>query len=234
MADQPDTEIEHTAPAQPLLTPVEARILGALMEKQRTTPDYYPMTLNALVQACNQKTSRNPVMQLTPGEAGHAVNQLRDRGLIRASFHSRAERYEHRLANQLELDPQEAAALCVLMLRGPQTQGEIRTNGARLADFPDLAAVNDTLELLMAREPALVQRLPRAAGRREERFAQLLCGEPDPSDFETGPSPRDQAAESEELSTLREEIRQMRAELDALWQLTGLAEQRPGSETDQN
>ncbi len=234
MADQSDIETENTAPAQPRLTRAEARVLGALMEKQRTTPDYYPMTLAALVQACNQKTSRNPVMQLTPGEAGHTVNQLRDRGLVRAIFHGRAERYEQRLVNQLELDPQEAAALCVLMLRGPQTLGEIRTNSARLAEFPDLGAVNDALELLMAREPALVQRLPRAAGRREERYAQLLCGEPDSSDLETGPGPNAQVADSEELSALRHEVQQMRAELDALWKLTGLAERRPVSEPDQD
>jgi uncharacterized protein YceH (UPF0502 family) len=234
MADQSDFETGSTAAAQPLLTRVEARILGALMEKQRTTPDYYPMTLNALVQACNQKTSRDPVMQLTPGEAGHTVNQLRDRGLVRASFHGRAERYEQRLTNHLELDLQEAAAVCVLLLRGPQTLGEIRTNSARLAEFPDLGAVTDTLELLMAREPALVQRLPRARGRREERFAQLLCGEPDPSDLDAGPRPRARLAGSEELSGLRQEIQQMRAELDSLWQLTGLAEQRPVSEPDQD
>ena len=234
MADQFDTEAENTEPAQALLTPVEARILGALMEKQRATPDYYPMTLNALVQACNQKTSRSPVMQLTPGEAGHTVNQLRDRELIRASFHGRAERYEQRLTNRLELDLREAAALCVLILRGPQTLGEIRTNSARLTEFPDLGSVSETLELLMAREPALVQRLRRAAGHREERFAHLLCGEPHPDDLETGPKPGARAEDDQALGVLRQEVKQMRAELDALWQLTGLAEQRPSAESNQD
>ena len=157
-AGSPNAEL----PVQPPLTAEEARVLGCLIEKESATPEAYPLTQNACQTACNQKTSRNPVMQLTPGEAGHTVNQLRDRGLVRASFHGRAERYEQRLSNRLELDLQAAAALCVLMLRGPQTLGEIRTNSARLAEFPDLGAVNDTLELLMAREPALVQRLPRA------------------------------------------------------------------------
>lgn len=214
------------SPPAPMLTALEARILGALMEKQRATPDYYPMTLNGLVQACNQKTSRVPIMNLTPGEVGHAVNQLRDRGLIRASVQGRAERYDQRLTKELELDQEEAAALCVLMLRGPQTPGEIRTNSARLAEFSDLAAVTDTLELLMAREPPLVMRLAREAGKREERFAQLVCGEPD-LDEPAATAAEPSGAETAELTRLRREVDQMRSELDALWKLTGLADQRP-------
>jgi uncharacterized protein YceH (UPF0502 family) len=165
-------------PPAPLLNPTEARVLGCLMEKQRTTPDQYPLTLNALVTACNQKTARHPPMQLTPGEVGHTVNRLRDRGLIHASFSGRTERYDHKLAGQFMLDRRQLGVLCVLMLRGPQTSGEIRTNAARLADLPDLATVHETLDGLAQHEPPLVRELPRQAGTREQRFAHLLCGEP--------------------------------------------------------
>ena len=120
---------------EPMLTAEEARVLGCLMEKQRTTPDQYPLTLNALVSACNQKTSRHPVMNLTPGQVGHTVGQLRDRGLIHASFSGRAERYDHKLAGTFLIDRRAQALLCSLMLRGPQTPGELRTNAARLADL---------------------------------------------------------------------------------------------------
>ena len=112
VADAPDQS------EQPEFSALEGRILGVLMEKQRTTPDYYPMTLNALVQACNQKTSRNPVMNLSEGEVGHTLNQLRDRKLVLAAFSGRAERYEQRLSKALDLDRQEQALLCVLLLRG--------------------------------------------------------------------------------------------------------------------
>ena len=111
-----------------LLDPVEARVLGCLMEKQRTTPDAYPLTLNTLVVACNQKTSRNPVMSLGTGEVGHTVNRLRDRDLIHASFAGRAERYDHKMASAYHLDRRAQALICSLMLRGPQTIGELRTN----------------------------------------------------------------------------------------------------------
>lgn len=211
-----------------ILTPVEARVLGVLMEKRRTTPDNYPLTLNALLQGCNQKTSRNPVMNLEHGELGHTVNLLRDRGLIHAGFSGgRAERYEHKMAGALELERQEQAALCVLMLRGPQTLGELRTGASRLAEFADLAAMNDSLELLMAREPPLVTRIPRAPGRREERFAHLLCGE---VELEPAAEPARRSAEPEgsRIAELEREVKRLRTELEALWRLTGLEDQRSG------
>jgi hypothetical protein len=163
---------------EPLLSAVEARVLGCLMEKQRTTPDQYPLTLNALVSACNQKTARHPQMQLTPGDVGHTVNALRDRGLIHASFSGRTERYDHKLAGHFMLDRRQLGVLCVLMLRGPQTPGELRTNAARLADLPDLTTVHETLDTLAHHEPPLVRELPRQAGAREQRYGHLLCGEP--------------------------------------------------------
>ena len=125
--------------ADPLLTPIEARIVGCLMEKQRTTPEQYPLTLNALVSACNQKSSRHPVMQLDPGEVGRSVNRLRDRGLVHAGLASRTERYDHKMVGTYHLSREEQAVLAVLMLRGPQTLGELRTNSGRMAEFADLA-----------------------------------------------------------------------------------------------
>ncbi|MCG6863605.1 MAG: YceH family protein [Chromatiaceae bacterium] len=218
----PDTE-----EPKPDLTAVEARVLGCLMEKQRTTPDAYPLTLNALVQACNQKTSRNPVMRLETSEVGHTVNHLRDRGLIHASFAGRAERYDHMMASNYQLDRQEQALLCVLMLRGPQTAGELRTNAGRMADFTDLQAVETTLAGMTQREPPLVTRLPRLPGKREERFGQLLCGEieqeaPDAAGVSTHQAPGD-----ERIADLEARVIAMGKELDALWELTGLTDQRP-------
>ncbi|MBL3527195.1 MAG: YceH family protein [gamma proteobacterium endosymbiont of Lamellibrachia anaximandri] len=225
MTNQPDTEANN----EPLFTPVEARILGVLMEKQRTTPDNYPLTLNALVQACNQKTSRNPVMQLTQGEVGHTVNLLRDRELIRSSFSGRAERYEQKLGRHLELGREEQAVLCVLLLRGPQTLGELRTHGSRLADFTGLEDVRDALELLMAQDPSLVATLPKGPGRREDRYVQLLSDEPK-EELSPAPAATETTGEADRLAALEEEVRQLRAEIDTLWRLTGLQMQRASSD----
>jgi uncharacterized protein YceH (UPF0502 family) len=207
-----------------MLTPVEARILGCLIEKQRTTPDNYPLTLNALVQACNQKTSRHPVMSLELGEVGHTVNVLRDRDLIDGRFAGRVERYDQRLVSALHLDRRQTAVMATLMLRGPQTAAELRANGGRLAELPDLAAVDFALRNLMQRDPPLVIALPRSPGRREERYAHTLCGPVDAAELdEPSGAP---AARHERLAQLEEEVAQLRAELDALWELTGFAEQR--------
>jgi uncharacterized protein YceH (UPF0502 family) len=212
---------------EPDLTPVEARILGCLMEKQRTTPDIYPLTLNALVQGCNQKTSRNPVMHLESGEVGHSLNQLRDRGLIHASFSGRAERYDHKMASNYQIDRQEQALACALMLRGPQTEGELRTNAGRMAEFADLQAVATTLAGLAEREPPLVAKLPRLPGKREDRFGHLLCGEIEQQEPAAASIPTYTAAPDERIAALAAQVEEMRAELDALWELSGLADRRP-------
>ncbi len=223
---------DDTTPApEAILSAVESRILGCLMEKQRTTPDTYPLTLNALVQACNQKTSRHPAMHLEAGEVGHTVNQLRDRELINAIFSGRAERYDHRMAPHFHLNPQEQALICTLMLRGPQTLGELRTNAGRMAQFADLSSVESFLRGLMEREEPYVIRLPRLPGKREERFAHLLCGEveqeiPDPS---AAPA---HGQKDERIAALEAEVARLSTELDCLWELTGYAEQRPRPESE--
>jgi uncharacterized protein YceH (UPF0502 family) len=220
---------DASAPAEPKLTAVEARVLGCLMEKQRTTPDAYPLTLNALVAACNQKTSRNPVMNLETSEVGHTVNELRDRGLIHASFSSRAERYDHKMVSSFDLDREAQAVLAVLMLRGPQTPGEIKINVGRMAEFPDLAAVEAVLQRMESRAEPLVKRLARLPGKREERFAHLLCGDvaqpiPEPAAAAIRPSDRDAR-----ITALEAEVAALRAEMDSLWQLSGLSAHKPNA-----
>lgn len=222
----------NDAPTQtdPLLTPIEARVLGCLMEKQRTTPDQYPLTLNALVTACNQKSSRNPIMRLDPGEVGHTVNRLRDRDLVHASFAGRTERYDHKMVGALRLSRQEQALLCVLMLRGPQTAGELRSNTGRMADFADLETVAETLRGLATRDGPLVIDLPRLPGRREERYMHLLCGAPTPEQIAAVSSPPTRStpvSESDErVAALEAEVEWLRADLDRLWDLSGLSDRR--------
>ena len=225
-----DFEPDQQSPEQVRLTPVEARVLACLMEKQRTTPDQYPLTLNALTSACNQKSSRNPVMHLEQGEVGHTINTLRDRDLIHASLTGRSERYDHRMGGALDLRREGLAVLTVLMLRGPQTLGEIRTNSARLAEFPSLDAVHETIRSLIERDPPLVLELPRSPGRREERYAHLLCGTPPPEAAEpraAAPASTAGATAAEHrIDALEQELAQLREEVERLWQLTGLADKR--------
>lgn len=164
-----------------MLTETEIRVLGSLIEKQITTPEYYPLTLNALTAACNQKNNRSPVMSLSEGEVEHALDSLRDKNLAYV-FHgstSRVPKFKHVAPEVLQLNPAELAAMCVLMLSGPQTVGEIRTRGSRLYDFKGLEEVDETLHALSTRESdALVMKLPRQSGQKDARFVHLLAGEP--------------------------------------------------------
>lgn len=158
------------------LNAAEARVLGCLMEKEAVTPESYPLTLNAVVTACNQKTSRDPVMKLEPGQVGQALRQLENKRLVRAEHQARAMRYEHLADRVLRLTPPQRAIICVLMLRGPQTAGEIYTRTERIHRFDDVDDVVYALERLAGHEPPLTVQLPRGPGQREDRYAHLLCG----------------------------------------------------------
>lgn len=174
-----DTPAERTDDtATPRLTPTEARILGSLIEKAATTPDVYPLTLNNVVLACNQKTAREPTMNLNIGDVGHALRQMEVRGLVKSEYGARSERYLHRMDKVLDLTPAQTSLLSLLMLRGPQTLNELLTRSERQHRFADIDDVRHTLERLAEREAPMVRRLPRGGGQREDRYAQLLCGEP--------------------------------------------------------
>lgn len=159
------------------LTPLEARVLGVLLEKQATVPDTYPLSLNALVAGCNQKTARHPVMEATEAEVQTAVDGLRMLSLAVPVSGSRVTRWEHNAPRALALPGAAVALLAVLMLRGPQTAAELRTNSERLHRFADLSSVEAFLDELAAKDPPRVVKLARAPGARESRWAHLLCGE---------------------------------------------------------
>ena len=201
---------EDTAP---LLSPVDARNLASLFEKEATTPDAYPLTLNAIVLACNQKTAREPVMELEPGEVGNALRRLETRGWVKSQHTARAERYAHRLEAVLSLTRPQTALLALLMLRGPQTAYELMSRSERLARFESVEDVQYALERLSQRSPALVVALPRQSGQRGERFAHLLCGEPDVS--VASPAEAGTGTASSPLSERVAELEQRVAELEA-------------------
>lgn len=164
-----------------VLTDIETRVLGALVEKQVTTPEYYPLTLNALTLACNQKNNRYPVTSYSESQVSAAVESLREKNLAYVFYGStsRVPKFKHVMPEVLHLNNAEVALMCVLMLRGPQTPGELRGNGARLYEFAGLEEIEQTLNRLISREDEpLVVRLPRQAGQKEVRFAHLLSGEP--------------------------------------------------------
>ncbi|NWF38210.1 DUF480 domain-containing protein [Mariprofundus sp. NF] len=162
-----------------MLNALQARVLGSLMEKQMTTPDYYPLTLNALVAACNQKSSRNPVMNLTQQQVGSVISELRHEGLITANTLARADRYEQFLSRKLQLSSKERAIICVMLLRGSHTLNEIKVNTNRMTEFADHEDIQHALLALMARDEPLVIKIPKAPGQREDRYTHLLCGTPD-------------------------------------------------------
>ena len=160
-----------------VLTELEARVLGCLIEKETTTPEYYPLSLNALVNACNQKSNRDPQMNLTESDVSQGLRGLGQYGLARsASTDSRVAKYEHRLAETFNFMRPETAILCELLLRGPQTPGELRSRAERMHPFEDLSLVHSTLKHLLERQPPLVMLLPRQPGTKEARYAHLLCG----------------------------------------------------------
>lgn len=212
------------------LDEVGVRVLGALIEKEFTTPDNYPLTLNALTAACNQSSNRDPVMELDEKTVTRSLDELARRSLVRAVHRgdSRAMRYRQEMSQTLHLHHPELAALCVLLLRGPQTAGEIRTRAARMSQFVDPRHVEITLESLMTLSTPLVAQLVRRPGQKEARFAQLLSGEPanvteedEAADSATvrraearAPSERIEALERE-IGSLRAEVAELREQIQA-------------------
>jgi hypothetical protein len=166
-----------------VLNEVEARVLGALLEKEITTPEYYPLSLNALVNACNQKSNRDPVMNLEEDSVRAALRALDDNSLARSvsAADSRVTKYEHRLQEAFNFDRREAAIFCELLLRGPQTPGELRSRAERMHHFDDLSEVQSALQRLMSRQPPLVKVLARQPGTKESRYVHLLLGNVEPA-----------------------------------------------------
>lgn len=204
------------AESTPMLSLLETRILGTLVEKQRTVPDTYPLSVNALMAGCNQKTSRNPVIETSEAEILVALDRLKDLGLVREVSGSRVSRFEHLFEKSLGVPTQASALLTVLMLRGPQTAGELRLNCERLHRFADISSVEAFLEELAAKEEgALVVELPRLPGSRENRWMHLLSGEPVIEANPVGRSPTAGAQDIEELrarvSSLEAEVAELRA-----------------------
>ena len=202
------------------LSEIEARVLGALVEKDITTPDYYPLSLNALVNACNQKNNRDPIMNLDESAVREALNALHERGLAgpASGADSRVTKYEHRLQEAFNFSRGETAVLCVLLLRGPQTPGELRGRTERMHPFEDLDAVQSSLQKLMQRELPLVAVLPRQPGTKESRFAHLLSGEVEAGEI---PPPRTSARPSasgdqERVSRLEEAVAALQNEVSEL------------------
>jgi uncharacterized protein YceH (UPF0502 family) len=206
-----------------LLNETEVRVLGSLVEKQVTTPDYYPLTLNALLHACNQISNRDPAVQYDEQTVMGAVDTLRAKNLVYIFYgaDSRVPKYKHMMSEVFSLSASELAAMCVLMLRGPQTVGEIRGRTGRLYEFADLREAEATLDGLTHRDEALVAKLPRQAGRKEARYAHLLAGLPaveESGEEQTATAPASRtfssrAQEGERITRLEAEVERLSGEL---------------------
>lgn len=208
------------------LEAIEARILGCLIEKQATTPDAYPLTLNAVVSACNQKSNRHPMTHYEPGEVGHALRQLEGKGLVTGTLSARASRYAHRFELGYNVTLRQRALLALLMLRGPQTLNELYSRSERLSDFTDTDEVHSVLDRLASRAPALAVRLHRAPGQREERYMHLLCG-PVSMDAAIDDAP------DKPTSGLVERVNQLESLVAQLQEVIAELQTRPGIDPDQ-
>lgn len=201
------------------LNEIEVRVLGALLEKEITTPDYYPLSLNALINACNQKSNREPVMNLDEGAVREALDSLNGTGLAGpiSSAESRVTKYAHRLQEAFNFDRRETALLCVLFLRGPQTPGELRGRTERMYRFDGLEAVESALHRLIDREPPLVKKLPRLPGTKESRYAHLLAGEME-AEVELNAVSEAAGCETERIARLESEVAALQQEIADLKQ----------------
>jgi len=194
-----------------LLHPIEVRVLGSLLEKEITTPEYYPLSLNALINACNQKSNREPTVNFDQETVEHALQTLRDKGLLLTitGAGSRVPKYGHRISEKLNLGRRELAILCELMLRGPQTLGELRTRADRMHSFDDLTQVESVIEHL----PELITKLPRRPGEKEARYAHLLSGAPAISENEAEVV---QPMRTDRIANLEAEVAELRSDLESL------------------
>ena len=206
----------------PLLNSQEVRVLGSLMEKSKTTPDYYPMTLNALTLACNQKSSRKPVVDYDEETVVLALDSLKKKGLISTATGggSRSIKYKHNFAIVFPLVPSEVALICLLLLRGPQTPGELNTNSGRLYEFESLDDVLQTLEKLASDETVYVKQLPKRAGQKEVRFAHLLAGDVEIEDDDVVEEPARKSVNELEnrVSKLEQDYTELKTAFDKLYQ----------------
>lgn len=205
------------APFDPPLSPEEARVLGVLIEKALTTPDYYPLTLNALVTACNQKSNRYPVVDYDDATVHDAAESLQRRGLVRMLRDARSTKYRHLIEEKLDLLPRQTSILGVLLLRGPQTVGEIRTRTTRMFAFEQLEDVERVLRYLMEGESPLVARLPLRPGTKEARYAHLLSGQVQSDAYEGGASSGEsRGSSSDRVAALEDEVEALRSEVAEL------------------
>jgi len=204
----------------PLLNPEEIRVLGSLMEKSKTTPDYYPMTINSLTTACNQKTSRKPVVQYGDDTVVQALNTLKKRGLVSTATGGsiRSIKYKHNFAIVFPVLPSEVAIICLLMLRGPQTPGELNTNSGRLHEFESIEEVQEVLERLSSEEMPFLMQLPRRPGQKEQRYAHLLAGVPEiiDDDEEEEVHTRSSGGLEARVTKLETELAELREAFDKL------------------
>lgn len=207
----------------PILDTIEQRILGVLLEKEKTTPDYYPMTVNAIMTACNQKSSRNPVMTVEEDAVQVGIDSLRRKGLVNTVVGggSRTVKYKHHADIDLDLEPNEEAVICLLLLRGPLTAGEIKSNSSRLYDFNHLDEVQKCLQGLTEKERPLIQLLPKRSGQKEGRYVHLLGGEIDLEDLEEENLQSIMPISNYEsrLSTLEEEVADLKEKMSRLMDL---------------
>jgi uncharacterized protein len=199
------------------LNEIEVRVLGSLVEKQLTTPEYYPLTMNALTAACNQKSNRDPVVSYGDSEILAAVDSLREKNLVYLYYGStsRAVKYKHMLPGVYHIEPPEVAVMAVLMLRGPQTLGEIRERTGRLFEFSGIGEVNETFDGLIARDEPLIVKLERQPGQKEARYAHLLSGEVSADIVVQREKASPAASSDSRFEELRTEIAEMRNELNA-------------------
>jgi len=201
------------------LSPIETRVLGALLEKERTTPEYYPLSLHALVVACNQTTNRDPIVSYDERTVEEGLNRLREKKLAMLvhTAGARVPKYRHTLLDSYNLDPREVAVLCVLMLRGPQTPGELRSRTERMCGPMMLPEIEKWLEELTVGGDPLVRVIPARAGQKEKRFVQLLSGEPDLDSWVTAPAPGPgPISDRSRIETLEAELTALKSEVQAL------------------